>query len=101
MELVFRPLTQIHALEISNDWKYDDIYSFYDMTADAEDYEEFIDEDLRNKNDHYEALENNELVGFFCVIQENTSIEIGLGMKPNICGKGKGKQFVKHIVDFL
>lgn len=43
MELVFRPLTQIHALEIANEWKYDDIYSFYDMTADAEDYKEFID----------------------------------------------------------
>ena len=91
MELVFRPLTQMHALEIANEWKYDGIYSFYDMTADAEDYEQFIDEDLRNQNDHYEALENNELVGFFCVIQENASIEIGLGMRPDICGKGKGK----------
>lgn len=101
MELVFRPLTQIHALEIANQWKYADIYSFYDMTADAEDYEEFIDEDLRNQNDHYEALENNELFGFFCVIQEGSSIEIGLGMRPDICGRGKGKQFVTQIIDFL
>ena len=101
MELVFRPLTQMHALEIANEWKYDGIYSFYDMTADAEDYEQFIDEDLRNQNDHYEALENNELVGFFCVIQENASSEIGLGMRPDICGKGKGKQFVEQILDFL
>ena len=101
MELVFRPLTQMHALEIANEWKYDGIYSFYDMTADAEDYEQFIDEDLRNQNDHYEALENNELVGFFCVTQENASIEIGLGMRPDICGKGKGKQFVEQILDFL
>ena len=73
MELVFKPLTQIHALEIANEWKYDNIYSFYDMTADVEDYEEFIDEDLRNQNDHYEVLENNKLFGFFCVIQENES----------------------------
>ena len=101
MELAFRPLTQTHALEIANEWKYDDIYSFYDMTADAEDYEEFIDEDLRNQNDHYEVLENNELVGFFCVIRENASVEIGLGMRPDICGKGKGRQFVKQIVDFV
>ena len=101
MELVFKPLTQIHALEIANEWKYDGIYSFYDMTADAEDYEQFIDENLRNQNDHYEVLENNELVGFFCVIQENASIEIGLGMRPDICGKGKGKQFVEQIQDFL
>lgn len=101
MELVFRPLTQIHALEIANEWKYDDIYSFYDMTADVEDHEEFIDEDLRDQNDHYEVLENNGLFGFFCVIQANTSIEIGLGMRPDICGKGKGKQFVKQIIDFV
>lgn len=101
MELVFKPLTQIHALEIANEWKYDNIYSFYDMTADVEDYEEFIDEDLRNQNDHYEVLENNKLFGFFCVIQENASIEIGLGMRPDICGRGKGKQFVKQIIDFI
>ena len=71
------------------------------MTADIEDYEEFIDEDLRNQNDYYEALENNELVGFFCIIQQNSLIEIGLGMKPDLCGKGKGKQFVKQIINFL
>lgn len=101
MELVFRPLTQIHALEIANEWKYAGIYSFYDMTADAEDYEEFIDETRRNQNDHYEVLENDELIGFFCVIRENLSIEIGLGMRPDICGKGRGKQFVGQICDFL
>ena len=101
MELVFKPLTQIHALEIANEWKYDNIYSFYDMTADVEDYEEFIDEDLRNQNDHYEAWENDELIGFFCVIQETPSIEIGLGMRPDICGKGKGKQFVMQIINFI
>lgn len=101
MKLVFRPLTQIHALEIANEWKYDGIYSFYDMTADAEDYEEFIDEASRNQNDHFEALENNELFGFFCVIPENASIEIGLGMRPDLCGTGRGKQFVEQITDFL
>ena len=101
MEFIFRPLTEIHALEIANEWKYDGIYSFYDMTADAEDYEEFIDEDLRNQNDHYEAWENDVLIGFFCVIQETPSIEIGLGMRPDICGKGKGKQFVMQIINFI
>lgn len=65
MRFVFRPLSQRNALEIANEWKYDGIYSFYDMTADAEDYEEFVDETLRNQNDHYEVLENGALVGFF------------------------------------
>lgn len=49
----FQRLSQSNALIIANEWKYDGEYSFYDMTADSEDYEEFIDEDLRNANDHY------------------------------------------------
>lgn len=101
MQFVFKPLSQRNALEIANVWKYDGIYSFYDMTADEEDYEEFIDETLRNQNDHYEVLENGALVGFFCVIQENQSIEIGLGMRPDICGKGKGIPFVKKIIEYV
>ena len=101
MEFAFRPLSQVHALEIANDWKYDGIYSFYDMTADEEDYAEFVDENLRNKNDYFEALEHDELIGFFCVIQEGNSIEIGLGLRPDICGKGKGKEFVRQITDYI
>lgn len=101
MKLVFRPLTQGHALEIANQWKYDGIYSFYDMTADEEDYKEFVDEERRNENDHYEALESNALIGFFCVIPQASSAEIGLGMRPDICGKGKGKQFLEQILAFI
>lgn len=101
MQFVFRLLSQRNALEIANEWKYDGIYSFYDMTADAEDYEEFVDETLRNQNDHYEALENGALVGFFCVIQENQSMEIGLGMRPDLCGKGNGIPFVKKIIEYV
>lgn len=101
MEWVIQPLTQSHALEIANAWKYEGIYSFYDMTADVEDYEEFVDEERRNQNDHYEVLESHEVIGFFCVFQENTSIEIGLGMRPDVCGKGKGKRFVEQILEFI
>ena len=61
----------------------------------------FVDADLRNKNDHYEALENENLIGFFCVIREGASIEIGLGMRPDLCGKGKGRQFLEQILAFI
>ena len=52
----FQKLSQSNALVIANEWKYGGAYSFYDMTADIEDYREFIDEDLRNANDHYQAI---------------------------------------------
>lgn len=97
----FQKLSQSNALIIANEWKYDGEYSFYDMTADMEDYEEFVNEDLRNENDHYEAIVNNELVGFFCIIQNGSSIEIGLGLRPDICGKGIGREFLNQILYFI
>lgn len=101
MTIHFEKLSQSNALAIANEWKYDGIYSFYDMIEDLEDYEEFTDENLRNKNEHYQAIANGELVGFFCVVQEDSVIEIGLGLKPDACGKGVGKGFVEQIVSFI
>lgn len=97
----FQKLSQSNALMIANEWKYEGVYSFYDMTEDLEDHEGFIDESLRNKNDHYQATVGNELAGFFCVVQEASSIEIGLGLKPDLCGKGAGKDFVEQITAFI
>lgn len=97
----FQRLSQSNALIIANEWKYDGEYSFYDMTADLEDYEEFIDEDLRNANDHYQAMVNGELAGFFCVIQNGPAIEIGLGLRPDLCGKGIGTEFADQMTGFI
>lgn len=97
----FQKLSQRNALVIADEWKYDGVYSFYDMTEDLEDYEEFIDEELRNKNDHYQATVGGELAGFFCIVQNGSVIEIGLGLKPDFCGKGIGKNFVEQITAFI
>lgn len=97
----FQKLSQSNALIVADQWKYDGIYSFYDMTADLEDYEEFTDESLRNRNDHYQAIVDDKLAGFFCVIPEDSVLEIGLGLRPDFCGKGFGKDFVKQILCFI
>lgn len=97
----FQGLSQNNALVIANEWKYEGAYSFYDMTADLEDYEEFIDESLRNANDHYQAMAEGGLAGFFCVVRDGPVIEIGLGLRPDLCGKGVGKGFVDQAVDFI
>ena len=77
------------------------MYSFYDMTADLVDYREFVDEGLRNANDHYQAMAGGGLAGFFCVVQDGPAIEIGLGLRPDLCGKGAGKEFVDQLVRFI
>lgn len=101
MNIEFRKLSQEHALMIANQWHYDNEYSFYDMSADPEDYEEFINEHQRNKNDYYEAIVHEQCIGFFCIIPEGNELEIGLGLRPDICGKGKGKTFLNQIIAFI
>lgn len=97
----FKKLQQKHALMIANEWKYEGEYAFYDMTADQQDYEEFIDEKKRNQHGYYEAYLNHVLVGFFCIIEQDNEIEIGLGLAPNYCGKGIGKIFLNSILTFI
>lgn len=78
----FQTLSQEHALCIADTWHYGGIYEFYDMTADPEDYAEFVDEIQRSKNDHYESLQDGALVGFFSVERQGTTVELGLGLGP-------------------
>ena len=43
-----------------------------------------------------------ELIGYFKMHQEeNGEVEIGLGMRPEECGQGKGADFVKTITDYV
>lgn len=42
-------LSQFHAEEIANEWKYEGIYKFYDATEDEEDYQELISQELRDE----------------------------------------------------
>ena len=58
------PLSQLHALEIANDWHYEAPYDFYDMKNDPEDYEEIISPEARG-NRYYQVLKEGKLYGFF------------------------------------
>ena len=91
------PMTKEHASQISK-WKYEDIYSFYDQNEDNTD--EYMD------GTHYACLdENNELIGYFCfgkgarvpTVESDAYgedyLDIGLGLRPDLCGKGLGVSF--------
>jgi len=95
--LIVVPMTKPHAQSISL-WKYENEYSFYN--ANEENIDGYMD------GTHYACIsENDELIGYFCfgkeaqipTVEENVydeaSTDIGLGLRPDLCGKGMGLSF--------
>lgn len=88
-------MTQEEAREIAYNWHYEGEYSFYDMEADMEDLEEFLNDELRGDTT-FVVQDNKVLVGFFSFRKiDNQTVEIGLGMRPDRTGNGLGLKFVK------
>jgi len=57
---------------------------------------------LYHRDDHYyEALCDHQLVGFFTMAKDAQTLEIGLGLRPDLCGKGLGCDFLKQIETYL
>ncbi|MDC2865692.1 GNAT family N-acetyltransferase [Bacillus sp. BP-3] len=95
MDYTFRVMTQEEAREIAYNWHYEEEYSFYDMEADMEDLEEFLNYEMR-EDTTFIVQENDMLVGFFSFHKiDNQTVEIGLGMRPDRTGTGLGLKFVK------
>ena len=108
MSLRIKRMNQHYAVDILC-WKYPKPYDFYNniLTADA------IIQLLSNK--YYVILdENNALIGFFCTgrsaqapagdsvgVYNEDCVDIGLGMKPELTGKGKGYDFFSYILTFV
>ncbi|WP_020059552.1 GNAT family N-acetyltransferase [Bacillus sp. 123MFChir2] len=95
MGYIFKVMTQEEAREIAYNWHYEGKYSFYDMEADMEDLEEFLNDEMRGDNT-FVVQENDRVVGFFSFHKiDNQTVDIGLGMRPDITGNGLGLKFVK------
>ena len=102
--LTITAMTTEYARQISH-WKYDGEYSLYD--ENEENADEFMD------GTHYICLsENDELVGYFCFgkdaqiptveknVYEGDYLDIGLGLKPDLCGRKLGLSFFHKGLDF-
>lgn len=94
----FHQMTQKEAEEIANNWKYSGMYSFYDMTADEEDYAEFIDP-IKRGNSYFSCYVDGFLIAYYSVnIIDENNVEIGLGLKPEFTGNGNGLHFVHAVM---
>jgi [ribosomal protein S18]-alanine N-acetyltransferase len=101
MTYIFNKMTQEQAENIAFNWHYDGEYSFYNMEADKEDLDEFINPETRG-NSMFAVTKNEELIAFLGIEKAaNETCDIGLGMRPDLTGKGKGMGFLKAAIDFV
>lgn len=87
-------------------WRYDGPYSMYDGEADA------IESFLKPENQRFAVFdENNDVVGFcnfgedarvpgFDYDDDALDVGVGVGMRPDLTGRGKGLSFVRAVFDF-
>lgn len=98
--LHFQQLSQEEAETIS-EWRYPEPYSFYNWTADPDDLRELLDPSLRGEA--YWAVKNEagELVGHFSFKpKDEQTVEIGLGLRPDLIGRGLGGSFLAAGLEF-
>ncbi len=94
MGYTYTVMKREEAEEIAYNWHYEGKYSFYDIEADEEDLDEFLHGESRG-NHTFSVKQNGILIGFFTVCKMNDgTVDIGLGMRPDITGNGFGLQFV-------
>ncbi|MBU5465913.1 GNAT family N-acetyltransferase [Virgibacillus sp. MSJ-26] len=94
MNYNFSKMSQEQAENIASNWHYEGKYSFYDVSADEEDLVEFLNPKERGDS-HYIVKADEQEIGFFSFDNKGEFIDIGLGMKPELTGKGLGLSFLK------
>ena len=95
-------LTQANADQIAREWHYNDMYSFYNMENDPEDLEEIITPKLRGDKYYQVVDDQDELVGYFCLERlSEGKVEVGLGLRPDLTGRGLGLNFITEIEAFI
>jgi RimJ/RimL family protein N-acetyltransferase len=109
MQFIFSPMNEAEARTIKT-WRYEGPYSVYNID-DPNDLAELLDQ----RSPYYAVRnEQDELIGFFVfgtsaqvgdvdipgLYSENNTITVGLGMRPDLTGKGLGFALVNAGLDF-
>lgn len=99
MTYTYLPLMQHQAEEIAYDWTYEGDFAFYDMPNDQDDLAEFLDPNQRMEH-YYAVMDETQLVGFFVFEPGQHSLDLALGMRPDLTGQGNGTAFLESGLDF-
>src|SRR2546429_6711353 len=94
MKFKIAPMSQADAVAVAR-WHYPDSYSFYDWTADNEDAALLLDAERRKGRFFSMQDEKGKLVGFFELRKLGNDVVIGLGLHPELTGRGLGGDFLE------
>ena len=74
-------------------WHYPGVFSFYDWDQDPDDLAELLDPAEWGRR-YFVVDDERELVGFFVFKLLDGVAELGLGLRPDLTGRGLGDAFV-------
>jgi [ribosomal protein S18]-alanine N-acetyltransferase len=94
MTFEMKPMSQAEAVAISK-WHYAPPYSFYDWNADPDDAALLLDADRREGRFFSAFDEGDTLAGFFEFQVKRDEVVLGLGLRPDLTGRGLGRDFVE------
>lgn len=107
MHFAIKEMNEKHAKEIST-WTYNEPYTIYDGDESEEFTKEITDGSYFSVVD-----ENGDLVGYYCYgesaqvpagklygVYIEGMLDVGLGMRPDLCGKGNGYDFFVNGLKF-
>ena len=99
MDFEIVAMTGPHAREIAT-WKYEGEYLYYNSDADPHDLASLLDP--ASWPDRYFAVLDDRgcLVGCFHFIPAGRTVEIGLGLRPDLTGRGLGLAFLTAGLEF-
>jgi RimJ/RimL family protein N-acetyltransferase len=91
VKLTIEPATADVLAEVAR-WVYGPPYEFYDGDNNPH---------VENPERYYAARdENGELVGFYYFDEQADALEYGLGLRPDLTGRGLGLAFVEAGLEF-
>jgi [ribosomal protein S18]-alanine N-acetyltransferase len=99
MRYRFEPMSERQAHAVAG-WHYDPPYDFYDWEADEEDLAELLDPARREGRYFAVTDDRGDLVGFAAFSTEGDAGEVGLGLRPDLTGRGLGLSFLLSSLEF-
>lgn len=91
-------MTGTFAAEIA-EWQYEFPYEWYDTASDPRRVELFSSA-VRREGLRAVIGDDGDLVGFFNFVREGDEVRIGLGMRPDLTGRGLAQPFIEAGLEY-